>query len=59
MAEGHEIQVSKEHYWETGCKSYSKKEIRKLLKEYFEIKKEFQPILIPYHQFFILEKNGI
>jgi hypothetical protein len=41
-----------------GRKNYSKKEIRKLLKEYFEIKGEFQPILIPYYYFFVLEKSA-
>jgi uncharacterized UPF0146 family protein len=54
----HKFKKNNDHYWEMGCKNYSKKEIRNLLKRYFEIKKEFQPILIPYHYFFILEKKG-
>jgi len=54
----HKFKKTNEHYWEMGCKNYSKKEIRKLLKRYFEIKKEFQPILIPYHYFFVLQKKN-
>ncbi|MCK4735029.1 MAG: methyltransferase domain-containing protein [Methanophagales archaeon] len=53
----HKFKKTNEHYWEMGYKNYSKKQIRKLLKRYFEIKKEFQPILNPCHYFFILEKS--
>ena len=55
----HKFKKTNEHYWGMGRKNYPKKKIRKLLKRYFEIKKEFQPILIPYHYFFILEKKKV
>jgi len=45
------------HYWEMGYKNYPKKEVRKLLERYFKISSEFQPVLNPYHYFFILEKT--
>jgi len=47
---------SKEHYWEMGRKNYSKREIRELIKKYFKIYKEFQPMLNSNRYFFILEK---
>ena len=47
------------HYWEMGTKHYSKKKVKNLLHEYCEIEKEFQPILNPYHYFFILEKREL
>jgi len=46
------------HYWEMGYKNYPKKEVRKLLERYFKITSEFQPLLNPYHYFFILEKTS-
>lgn len=46
----------KEHQWELGRRGCSKREIRKLIKEYFKIRKEFQPILNSNRYFFILEK---
>lgn len=55
----HKFKKTNEHYWEMGCKDYSKKKIKIILKNYFKIKKEFQPILIPYHYFFILEKKEV
>jgi len=51
-----EFRRSGEHFWEMGRKNYPSKEVRKLLKRYFKIRNEFQPVLNPYHYFFILEK---
>lgn len=39
-----------------GRRGYSKNKIRKILKKYFKIKDEFQPILNSYHYFFVLTK---
>ncbi|VVB75967.1 Methyltransferase domain protein [Candidatus Tiddalikarchaeum anstoanum] len=50
---------NKEHYWEMGRKEYSKAKIKGLLKKFFNIKKEFQPVLNSYHYFFILEKKNV
>ena len=46
-----------EHHWEMGRRGYPKRRIRKLLKKYFEIEKEFQAVLNPYHYFFVLKKH--
>lgn len=46
----------KEHQWELGGRGCSKKKTRDLIKEYFKIRKEFQPILNSNRYFFILEK---
>lgn len=54
-----EFKKNDEHYWEMGRKNYSKRKIRKLLNKYFTIKKEFRPILNPYHYFFVLEKREV
>lgn len=48
---------NKEHYWEMGRRGYSKRKIRSIIRKYFRIKKEFQPMLNSYHYFFILEKR--
>ena len=55
----HKFKKTNEHYWEMGCKNYSKKKIKTLLKTCFKIKNEFQPILNPCHYFFILEKKEV
>ncbi len=44
-----------QHYWELGRKSTGKKEIRKLLSEYFIIKKEIAPAINQYQYAFVLE----
>jgi len=53
-----EFKRTGEHYWEMGRKNFQRKEIRRLLEKYFKIASEFQPILNPYHYFFILEKTA-
>jgi SAM-dependent methyltransferase len=45
-----------EHYWEMGRKDYPKKKVKSVIKKYFSIKKEFNPIMNPYHSFFVLRK---
>ena len=45
-----------EHYWEIGKRGYSSKKIRKIIKEYFKIEKEFIPSLNSYHRFYLLIK---
>lgn len=43
-----------EHYYEVGIKSVSKKKIRKILNEYFDLINEYIPIENVYHRFYIL-----
>lgn len=44
------------HYWEIGKKSFSRRRIRNILNEFFQVKKEFSPFGNPYHRFYVLEK---
>lgn len=48
-----------EHYWEMGKKDYSSGKVRKAIKKYFKIKKEFIPFNNQYHHFFVLIKNEL
>jgi len=51
-----EHKSSSPHYWEIGKKRYSAAKIKKIIKKYFKIKKEFIPFETQYHHFYILEK---
>ncbi len=44
-----------QHYWEIGKRGYPLRRIKKILRKYFEIKKEFIPFENQYHHFFVLE----
>ena len=44
-----------QHYWEIGKKGYSLRKIRKILKKYYFIEREFCPAENMYHRFFILK----
>ncbi|PIS22811.1 methyltransferase type 11 [candidate division WWE3 bacterium CG08_land_8_20_14_0_20_40_13] len=44
---------SGEHFWEMGRLHYQKKRFEATISEYFLIERSFQPILNPYHYFFI------
>ncbi len=46
--------VNKEHYWEVGRRGFSKNRVRKLLRRFFTIEKEFHPPLVPSHWFVVL-----
>lgn len=46
-----------EHYWEIGKRGYSPRKIRKAVRKYFSITKEFVPFENQYHHFFVLEKK--
>jgi ubiquinone/menaquinone biosynthesis C-methylase UbiE len=55
----HKHKFNGTHYWEMGTKGYSRKQLKKLIKDCgFEIKKELTPELNPYHYFFVLEKTS-
>ncbi len=45
---------NKEHYWEVGRRGFSKGRVRKLLRQFFTIEKEFHPPMVPSHWFVIL-----
>ena len=45
-----------EHYWEIGKKDYSRGKVRRIIKQYFKIEKEFMPFENQYHRFFVLTK---
>ncbi|MCH7883414.1 class I SAM-dependent methyltransferase [Patescibacteria group bacterium] len=45
-----------QHHWEIGKKSFPQRRIRKTIRKYFSIIKEFIPFENQYHHFFILEK---
>ncbi|MHC1591954.1 MAG: methyltransferase domain-containing protein [Candidatus Helarchaeales archaeon] len=46
---------NKEHYWEMGRRGYPKRKIKALLKKYFIIVRETQPIFNLVHYFFLLK----
>jgi polyphosphate kinase len=48
------IEFSTQHYWEMGRGDFKIKKIRKIIKKYFDIKKEDRALLHPYQHFFVL-----
>lgn len=46
-----------EHCWEIGKRNYSPTRIRKIIKKYFTVKKEFVSFENQYHRFYILDKK--
>ena len=48
---------TEEHCWELGRKGYPRRKLRKILRNYFVIEKEFRPPVSPHHYFFILKKK--
>lgn len=46
-----------EHCWEMGKRGYTSGKIRKLIKKYFKIQREFIPFDNQYHRFYVLLKN--
>lgn len=46
-----------QHYWMMGRKGFPIKRIREAFEEYFSIKKEIRPALIPHLHYFALEKK--
>ncbi|MEK6983480.1 MAG: class I SAM-dependent methyltransferase [Nanoarchaeota archaeon] len=46
-----------EHYWELGKRGSSHKFVRKIIKNNFEILREFTPVLDNYHCFYVLRKK--
>jgi len=46
-----------EHYWEIGKRGFPSRKIRKIIKKYFFIEKEFIPFESQYHHFYILKKK--
>jgi ubiquinone/menaquinone biosynthesis C-methylase UbiE len=49
---------SKQHYWEI-CRGVSKKEVKKHLTRYFDIRKEFLNEINCTHRFFVLQRKNI
>lgn len=47
-----------EHKWEIGMKNYSKKKIKKIISEIYEIQNIYHVTTNPYHLFYILRKKG-
>lgn len=45
------------HHWEMGRKGTPKRMVKREIAKLFDIEKEFQPELNPYHYFFILRKK--
>ncbi len=48
---------NKEHYWEVGRKGFSKNKIKKIIREFFTIEKEFHPPMVGSHWFLVLSKR--
>lgn len=48
---------NKEHYWELGRRSYSKKAFRVILRRCFDIEHEYSAPYDTYHYYFILKKR--
>lgn len=46
-----------EHYWEIGKREYSAGRIKKIIRQYFKIEREFIPFDNQYHHFYILERQ--
>ena len=46
-----------EHYWEIGSKDFPLSKVRKKLREYFILEKDFQNPLNRYHHYFVLRKK--
>lgn len=48
-----------EHHWELGKRGYSLERVRRVIRKYFKIEKEFIPFDNQYHHFFRLKKYEI
>lgn len=50
-------QTGGKHQWEIGKKGFSPGKIRKIISQYFYVRKDFIPFENQYHHFYILEKR--